>query len=51
MHLLVRLSGGDLHGHAVAQQLVGAQVGLVEGDARGIRSGHQFLQGSGDVRL
>ena len=50
MHRLVRLPGGDLHRHAVAQQLVGAQVGLVERDARGVGGGLQLLQGGGDVR-
>ena len=51
MHLFVRLSGGNLHRHAVAQQLVGAQVGLIERDAGGVSSGHQLLQGGGNVRL
>ena len=51
MHRVVRLSGGDLHRHAVAQQLVGAQVGLIQGDAGGVRGGHQLLQGGGNVRL
>ena len=51
MHRFVRLAGGDLHRHAVAQQLVGAQVGLIQRDAGGVGSGHQLLQGGGNVRL
>ena len=51
MHLLVRLSDGDLHRDSVAQQLVGAQVGLIKGDAGSVGGGHQLLKGSGNVRL
>ena len=36
MHSVMGLAGSGLHRHAVAQQLVGAQVGLVERDAGGI---------------
>ena len=49
VHRLVRLAGGDLHRHAVAQELVGAQVRLVERDAGGIRRRLQLLQRGGDV--
>jgi hypothetical protein len=42
VHRPVRLARGDLHRHTVAQELVGAQVGLVEHDARRV--------GGGDVR-
>ena len=49
VHRLVRLAGGDLHRHAVAQELVGAQVGLVERDAGRVGGGLQLLQGGGDV--
>ena len=45
----MRLAGGDLHRHAVAQQLVGAKVGLVERDAGGVGGGLQLLQRGGDV--
>jgi hypothetical protein len=34
---------GHLHGHTVAQQLVGAQVGLVKGDAGGLCGGHELF--------
>ena len=47
----MRLPGGDLHRHAVAQQLIGAQVGLIERDARGVRRSFQLLQGGGNMRL
>ena len=50
MHRLVRLAGGDLHRHAVAQQLIGAQVGLIERDAGRVGGGLQLLQGGGNVR-
>ena len=46
----MRLPSGDLHGHAVAQELVGAQVGLVERDARRVGGGLELLQRSGDMR-
>ena len=45
MHRLVSLPGGDLYRHAVAQQLVGTQIRLIKGDASGIGSGLQLLQG------
>ena len=38
-----------LHRHAVAQQLIGAQIGLVERDAGRFGGGFQLLQGCGDV--
>ena len=46
MHCVVRLPGGDLHLHAVAQKLIRAQIGLIEGDA-GRVGGGQLLQGGG----
>jgi hypothetical protein len=39
VHRLVRLARGVLHRHTVAQELVGAQVGLVERDARRVGGG------------
>ena len=51
MHLIIRLAGSDLHRDTVAQQLVGAQVGLIQGDAGGVCHGHELLQGSGNVRF
>ena len=47
----MRLPGGGLHRHAVAQQLIGAQVGLIERDARGVRRSFQLLQSGGNMRL
>ena len=44
VHGFVRDPCGHLHRHAIAQQLVGAQVGLVQGDAGYISSGLQLLQ-------
>ncbi|MCY1301762.1 hypothetical protein D9M70_513940 [compost metagenome] len=49
MHLVVGPTGCHLHIHPVAQQLVGAQVGLVEGDAGGVGGRFQLLQCGGDV--
>ena len=49
VHRLVRLARGNLHRHAVAQELVGAQVGLVERDAGRIGGGLQLLQRGGDM--
>ena len=49
VHRLVRLARRDLHRHAVAQELVGAKVRLVEGDAGRIRGGLQLLQRGGNV--
>ena len=49
VHRLVRLARGDLHRHAVAQELVGAQVRLVERDARRVGGGLELLEGGGDV--
>jgi hypothetical protein len=46
---LVRLPCRDLDRHAVAQELVGAQVRLIERDARRIGGGFQLLKGRGDV--
>ena len=51
VHILVRPPGGKQHLHRVAQQVVGAQVGLVERDAGHIGGGFQLLQGGGDMRL
>lgn len=44
MQRLVGLANGYLNRHAVAQQLIGPQVGLIQRDASGIRRSHQFLQ-------
>ena len=41
-----RLTGGDLHWHAVTKELVGTQVGL---DARRIGGDFQFLQCRGNM--
>ena len=45
----MRLPGGNLHRHAVAKQLVGAQVGLIKGDAGRVRCRLQLLKGCGNV--
>jgi hypothetical protein len=44
----VGLTDGDLDGDAVTEELVGAQVGLIEDDAGGV-GGEEFLQGGVDV--
>ena len=49
VHRLVRLPRGDLHRHTVAQELVGAQVRLVERDARRVGGGLELLQRGGNV--
>ena len=49
MNLIVGRSSGNLHRHPIAQQLVGAHVGLIERDAGGIGSGHELLQRRCDV--
>ena len=49
MDRLVGLSGGNLHRHAVTQQLVGAQISLIERDSGGVRRCFQLLQGGGNV--
>jgi len=49
MDLLVGPACGDLHRDAVAEELVGAQVGLIQRDSRGIGGGQQLLQGGGNV--
>jgi len=51
MHGFVRPAHGHLHRYAVAQQVVGAQVGLVQGDAGGVGRGFELLQGCTDLRL
>ena len=51
MHLIVRLASRDLHRHAITQQLIGSQVGLIESDTGGIGCRHQLLQSSRDVRV
>ena len=40
---------GDLDLGAVAQECVGAEVGLVEGDTCGVGGGFEFLEGGGDL--
>ena len=45
----VRFSLGDLDLDAVAQESIGAEVGLVESDACGVGGGFEFLEGGGDV--
>ena len=50
VHRFVCLPSSDLHLHAVAQQLVGAQVGLVQGDAGGVDRRFQLLQRSTNLR-
>lgn len=42
MHGVVRPGGGYLDWHVVAQHLVGAEIGLIEGDAGGIRGRQQL---------
>jgi hypothetical protein len=37
MRLINRLTGDDLKRHTLAQQLVGAHVGLIESDAKSTR--------------
>jgi len=49
VHRFVGLARGDLYRHAVAQELVGAQVRLVERDARRVGGGLELLEGGGDV--
>src|SRR5262245_5959315 len=49
MHRFVRLARSDLHGHAVSQELIGAQIGLVKRDAGGVRGSLEPLQSGGDV--
>jgi hypothetical protein len=39
----MRLPGGYLDWHSVPQQLVGAQVGLIETDSGSVGGGQQFL--------
>ena len=49
MHGVEGSSGRNLHFHAVAQQLIDAQIRLIERDAGRVRGGQQFLQGAGDM--
>lgn len=51
VHILVRLPRCQQHLHRVAQQVVGAHVGLVERNASGIGGVFQLLQGGGDVGI
>jgi hypothetical protein len=51
VHPVVGLAGRELHRDTVPQQLVGAQVGLIEGDALRVGRGQQLLQGGGNVRV
>ena len=50
VHRVVRLACRDLHLYAVAQQLVRAQVGLVQRDAGGVGGCLELLQRGGNVR-
>jgi hypothetical protein len=47
----VGLTGGRLDLHAVAQQLVGAEVGLVEREAGGVGGRFELVERGGDVRV
>jgi len=49
VHRLMCLACGNLHRHAVAQELIGAQVGLVERDAGRVGGSIELLQRGGDV--
>ena len=49
VHRLVGLTRSDLYRHAVAQELVGAEVRLVERGAGRIGGGLELLEGSGNV--
>ena len=49
VHGLVGLTRGDLHRHAVAQELIGAEVRLVERAAGRIGSGLELLEGGGNM--
>ena len=51
MHRLMRRPRSHLHRHAVAQALVGAQVGLVEQEARRVGRHHQLLHGLRDMSV
>ena len=43
------LASAGLHLDPIAQQLVGFQIGLIEGDAGGVGGGFELVEGSGDV--
>ena len=45
----MRPAGRGLHLDPIAQQLIGAQVGRVEGDAGGVGGGEELLQGGGNL--
>jgi hypothetical protein len=47
----MRLPGCNLYRYAIAQQLVGAQIGLIQGDAGGVGGGQELLQRSRNVRI
>ena len=47
----MRLPGCNLYRYAIAQQLVGAQIGLIQGDAGGVGGGQELLQRSSNVRI
>lgn len=49
LHRVVGLACGDLHRHAITQQLVGAQVGLIGRDAGDVHRDFQLLQGGVDM--
>ena len=51
LHLIVRLSSSDLHRHAIAQQLVGAQIRWIKIDTRGICGSQQLLKCGRNVCL
>ena len=47
----MRLPGCNLYRYAIAQKLVGAQIGLIQGDAGGVGGGQELLQRSRNVRI
>lgn len=47
----MRLPGCNLYRYAIAQQLVGAQIGLIQGDAGGVGGSQELLQRSRNVRI
>ena len=47
----MRLPGCNLYRYAIAQQLVGAQIGLIQGDAGGVGGDQELLQRSRNVRI
>ena len=51
MNRFVCLPHRHLHRHAVAQQIVGAKIGLIQRHTGYIGGGFQLLQGGGDMRV